>query len=144
MRTNAQVDIGAPQPYQLRGAQLRLDREREQAVIATAGPTSPVRSREECIDLRLRQEGDEASLEAFRGNGEHALDQLGLLRMAKGGIAKQGANRGEPGVAGADTISSVMFTLVEERTGERDRKRDVCSSELEPRGVHRSPAPSGR
>ena len=39
--------------------------------------------------------------------------------MAKGGVAKQGADRGKAGGAGADAIPAVVFAVIEERTDQR-------------------------
>ena len=68
MRAYAQVNVGRPQPDQLRRAESRLDREREQGVIASASPRGPVRSRKEGLDFRLCEEGDQTSFETFRGD----------------------------------------------------------------------------
>ena len=88
MRTDPQVDVGASDPNQLRHAESRLHREREQGVIASAGPRGPIRRGEERLDLRIREERDEASLEAFRRNRQDALDHRGVLRMAQCGVAE--------------------------------------------------------
>lgn len=42
-----------------------------------------------------------------------------MLRMPKGGVAIQRANRDKPGIAGTNTVAAVVFAMIKERTDER-------------------------
>src|SRR5439155_7819928 len=108
------MDISTPRPNEFGGTQSGLHGECEPRVIASSGPRAPVGSREQRLDLGLGEECHESSLEAFRRNRQHARDRGGVLRMAKGGKAKQRADRGQPRVARADAVSMVVFAVIEE------------------------------
>ena len=55
--------------------------------------------------------------------------------MAKRGVAKQGANRGEPSVAGAHTVSPLLLEMVQKSTDERR----IEVAEIQLRGRDASP-----
>ncbi len=56
---------------------------------------------EERVELWLGEERDQRAVVALGREREHSLDQRGLLGVAQRAVAKQGADRGEPQVAGA-------------------------------------------
>ena len=92
----------------------RLDGEAEQRRVAPPRPGRPIRRGQQGVDFRLGQESHESPLEAFRRNGENALDDGGMFGMPKGRIAEQGPDRGKPRVTGAHAVVSVVLQVVEE------------------------------
>ena len=58
--------------------------------------------------------GDDGGGEALVGDGEHALDEIGVLRVAKGGELEEGVDGAEPSVAGACRVPPLGFKMVEE------------------------------
>lgn len=119
MGAGAEVDIRAAEPDQLRDPQSALECEQEQGMVAPAGPGRAVGGREQSPDLRFAKEGDEVAFEPLGRDGEDTFDQRGVLGMAKGGIAEQRVDRGEPGVARAHAVAALTLEVVEERADER-------------------------
>ncbi|HLG07266.1 MAG TPA: hypothetical protein VI409_01195 [Gaiellaceae bacterium] len=83
-------------------------------MVAAADPGGLVGGGEQRVDLGLGEVGDQRAVEAFGRHREHALDDGGVLGVAQRGEAKQGVDRCEPGVAGADAVTALAFEVVEE------------------------------
>jgi hypothetical protein len=58
-------------------------------VITPTEPGALVRSRQQCLDFRLRQKMHQGPREALAGNREHALDLRGMSRCLEGRIPKE-------------------------------------------------------
>ena len=52
---------------------------------------------------------------AFGWDREHACDQRGVLGMTEAGEPVEGADRCQPGVAGADGVLPVVLEVLQER-----------------------------
>jgi hypothetical protein len=128
MRTGSEMDVGAIEPDQFGGPQARLDGDAEERCVAPPGPGRPVRRGQQGVDLRLGQVCDQSPFEAFWRDGQHPLDGGGMFGMAQGGIAEQGPDRGQPGVAGAYAVLSFVLQMVEE--GADQRRIEIVDVEL--------------
>ena len=74
---------------------------------------------QEGLDFVGGEERDDRLLKALAGDGQHALDDRRVGRLAQGGVAEQGADRDEPGVAGPDAVSPSVLEVVEECADQR-------------------------
>jgi hypothetical protein len=119
MSADCEMDIGTSKPDQFRCPQARLCGETEERVVSSPGPGRPIRGGQQCADFRLGQEGHEPSVEAFGRYSENALDEGGMIGMAKGSVSEQRADCGKPSVAGARAIFPLVFEVVEEGTYKR-------------------------
>jgi len=119
MCASCQMDIGTAKANQLRSSQARLGGETEERVVSPPGPGRPIRDSQQRADFRLGQEGHEPSVEALGRDGENALDEGGMIGMAKSGVSEQRADRGEPSVASARAIFPLVLQIVEEGADQR-------------------------
>lgn len=62
---------------------------------------------------------EQPAFEALRRNREDTRDRGRVLGMAKGGEAKQRADRGEPRIARANAVPVIVFAMIEERADQR-------------------------
>jgi hypothetical protein len=129
------MDVGAAEADELRDAQPGLDGEQEEGMVASARRGRPVRGREDGLDLLGAEERDEAALEALGGDGQHPLDERGMLGMAQRGVAEERADGSQARVAGAHGVAAVALEVVEE--GADERRVEV--REVEPRGRRARP-----
>ena len=83
-------------------------------MIAPSDPGAPVRRGQQRIDLLGLEEADVAAMVSLARDGQDALDQLGVLWMAKGGIAVERADGGQAGVAGAGAVVPLLLEMGEE------------------------------
>ena len=67
----------------------------------------------------LGEVGDQGLVIALGRDRQHPLDVGGVLGMAQHGVLEQGADRGQPGVAGPDAVAAVVFQVVQERADHR-------------------------
>jgi hypothetical protein len=88
-------------------------------MVPTADDRGSLRSGEEGIDFFVAQERDQRPVEAFRGNSKYPLDEGTLMRMAQGGEAEQGVDRGKPGVPGPGAVATFRLQIVEKRSDQR-------------------------
>jgi len=119
MCTGSEMHIGTANADQLGCSQARLGSETEQRVITSPGPGRLIGSGKQRADFGLGQEGHEPSVEALGRDGENALDDGGMIGMAKCGVSEQRADRGKPSVAGARAIFSLVLEVVEEGADQR-------------------------
>ena len=119
MGSGAQVHVVHRQGDQFRGPQAGLDRRGEQRVVAAAGPGGLVGSGEQRVGLRLAEVGDDRAVEPLGRDGQDPLDDRRVLGMAERGIAEQGVDGGQAGVAGADAVAPNRFQVVQERADQR-------------------------
>jgi hypothetical protein len=96
-----------------------LDGEDQQRVIAPPGPGGAVRRGQQRVDLRLGEVADQAAVAAFSRDGQYPLDEGGVVGVAQGGEAEEGAQGGQPGVAGGYRAAAVVFQMIEERPDQR-------------------------
>ena len=116
----ARLNVADVERCDLGGAQPGLDREHQQGVVASAGPGRAVRCGEQRIDLCFVEERDERSVGAFGWDREHALDVVGVLGVAQGGVSVERVDRRQPRVAGPGAVARVGLEVIEER-GDRGR-----------------------
>ena len=67
------------------------------------------------LDLGRGEERDDLLLEPFGRDRQDPLDHLGVLGVTQCGEGEQGADGGQPQVAGARAVVSVVFEVLEER-----------------------------
>jgi hypothetical protein len=87
-------------------------------VVAPTGPCGPVWRGEQRVHLGLGEVAEQAALEAFGRDREHAGDARGVLGVVKRGEAEQGADRCEPGVSRAGGVAALALEMVEELADE--------------------------
>jgi len=119
VRSCAEVNVAAGQAGQLGDPEPGLGGEGEHCVVAPPGPGGFVRGCEQGTDLRLGEPGDEGFFMLLGRDGQDAGDRLGVLGMAQGGVAEQGSDRGEAGVAGAGAVAPDVFEVVQEAADQR-------------------------
>src|SRR5271167_1245186 len=83
-------------------------------MIAPSDPGAPVRRGQQRIDLPGLEEADVAAMVSLAGDGQDALDQLGVLWMAKGSIAVERADGCQAGVAGAGAVVPLLLQMGEQ------------------------------
>ena len=98
-------------------------------MVAAADPGVAVGRGEQRVDLVVGEEGHELSVDAFGRDGQHPLDQRGVLGVAKRGVGEQRVDGGEPVVAGAHAVVAVNFEVVEE--GADDHGVEVLDASLD-------------
>jgi hypothetical protein len=72
------------------------------------------------LRLNWSEECDGAFLGAFAWDREHALGEGGVLGVAQRAVVKEGVDRGEPDVAGADGVAALLLEVLKKRA---DRRR---------------------
>src|SRR5947208_3284974 len=108
------MHIHTGQPDEFGGTEPGLNAQEEHRMVTLAGPGGAVWAGQEGLNLGTSQKADEGSVEALGRNSEHSLDELGVLGVAKRGVAEQRMDRGQPGVAGPHTVAPLMLQMVEE------------------------------
>jgi hypothetical protein len=73
-------------------------------VVAAPGPGRRVRRREHGVDLVAVEEADGRVIVAFGRDGKDAGDECRMLGNVQRRVAEQRVDRGQPGVAGGDTV----------------------------------------
>ena len=119
MGSDAQMNITGPQANEFRCAKSRLYCRRDQRVIASSNPRGSVRCREQSVNFCICQEAHEVTFESLGWNRKDSLDGFRMFRMTKSCVAKQRPNRRQPGVACADTIAVIVFTMIEKCADQR-------------------------
>ena len=119
MRARAEMHIAAAQTDQFGSTKPRLHGEGEQSRVAPPGPCHSISGGEKRSQFRFRQPGHQPPIKTLRRNGQNPFDGGGMFRMAQGGIAEQGPDRGQSGVAGAHAVLSLALQMVEEGTDQR-------------------------
>jgi len=108
----------------------RLGGQGEQRTVAAAFPAARVGCGEQHAGFGVDQERDRCAVEAFLRDGQHLLDELGVLGMAQRSVAEQRAQRGQPGVAAAGGVPAAVLEVVQER---RDRIGAQIARHRDPR-----------
>ena len=111
----AQGDVTAVQPGELGDPQTGLNSKQQQHLISPTLPSGPVRGGDEGVDLGRSQECQDPSVEPFRRNRQHPLDEHGVLRMAQRGIGEQRSDRCQANVSGPDAVVPASLEVGEER-----------------------------
>src|SRR5437660_1127027 len=83
------MHIRTGQPDEFGSTQPGLGGEEEQRMVTLAGPGGAVWAGQEGLNLGTSQKADERSVESLGRNSEHPLDELGVLGVAKRGVAEQ-------------------------------------------------------
>ena len=86
MCTRSKMDISTLQADQLRYPKTGLCGETEKRVVSPARPCQEIGSREKRAYFRFGQEGNECTVKPLGRNGENALYQGSVFRMAQGSI----------------------------------------------------------
>jgi hypothetical protein len=84
---SAEVDVTAVGPGELGESQSGLHGDRHQGVITPTLPPVPVRSGKQRGDFLRLEERHIGLVEALLRNGQHLLDQPGVLGVAKRGVS---------------------------------------------------------
>jgi hypothetical protein len=115
VRGGTQVQVLDAQVGQLADAQSGLDGQGEQGVVAPAEPCALVGGGQQRGGLVRGQVVDDGPVAAFGRDGQHARDHCGVLGGLQGGVAKQGPDRGQPGVAGGHAVAPRGLQMRQER-----------------------------
>src|SRR3954454_2881002 len=91
----------------------------EQDVVAAAEPRGSVRSGDQRFGLGWGEVVDNGPVPALRRDGQHLLDQRGMLWCVHGGVAEEGVDRGQAGVAGAAGVAAGGLQMLQESADER-------------------------
>ena len=118
----AELDVAAGEPGELGEPQAGLDGEREQGAVAPSGPGpgSGAASKASASAAVRKETG--ARSKRLCGMASTRGMSCGVLGVAQRGVAEQGADRGEPGVAGAGAVVAFGFEVVQERPDQRRRR----------------------
>ena len=84
-------------------------------MVPASDPSAAVGCGEQGVDLVRGQEGHLGTVVTLGGDGQHPLDELRVFGMTERGVAEQGVDRGESGVAGAGAVVPFVFEVVQER-----------------------------
>ena len=84
-------------------------------MIAPARPGAQIRSGEQGIDFRTREELDQGTCKTFAGNSEHPLDLRRVIWYLKRCIPKEGMKRGEPQIPAANAQAVMFLDVIEKR-----------------------------
>src|SRR5258708_2363177 len=84
-------------------------------MVAASESGEPVRGAEQGVDVGGGEKRDECLVEPFGWDGEHSLDEGGVVGVARRGELEQGVDRGEACVAGPHAVTAFGLQVVEER-----------------------------
>jgi hypothetical protein len=118
MGAGPEGDVFTPQGDELRYAQARLDRDKEQSAIAATDPGGGVRSGEEGGDLVIIEEFHESALEAFARDGEDLLAVKRPGGLREGHVSEECVDGSQAGVAAAGAVTAILLEVVEELSEE--------------------------
>ena len=118
MSASAEDDVLAGETGHLRYSEAGLRSQEKKGVIAPAKPGALIRSGEQSIDFRTREELDQGPGETLAGNGKHALNLCGVGRGLERCIAKEGVERREAQIPAANT-QAVLLKPVQKRHFQR-------------------------
>ena len=97
-------------------------------MVAAADPGVAVGRGQQRVDLVVGEERHELSVGAFGRDGQHPLDQRGVLGVAQRGVGEQRVDGGESVVAGAHAVVALAFEVIEE--GADQHRVEVLEREL--------------
>ena len=83
------VTSAPSEPAQLRDPQPGVNGQQEQGVVSPPESSGAVGRSKQRVDLGSGEVGDRASVSPFGGDGEHSLDEPGVLGMAEGGEGEE-------------------------------------------------------
>ena len=86
----------------------------QQSVVAAPPPGAEVGCGEQSLDLVPGQVAHVAPVDPFGGNGQHLLDQGGVLRRVEGGVTEQRVDRRQSRIAGGGAVAPAAFQVFEE------------------------------
>jgi hypothetical protein len=115
----AEADVPAGEGGELGGPQPGRDRELDPGVVAAAGAGGRVRGGEQGFGFGVGEESDDCLVAAFGGDRQDPGDVSGVLGVAQRGEGEQGADCGEPGVAGPYAVAPLVLDVVEESGDQR-------------------------
>lgn len=115
----AEVDVVSAQGDEFGDPEPGLDGDDEEGVVASTAPSGLVGGGEQNVDLVGVEERDQGPVPAFGRDGQDAGDGVGVLGMPERGVAEQGPDGGEAGVAGGDAHASVVFEVGEQGADRR-------------------------
>ena len=119
MRAAPQGDVSASQMREFGDAEPRLDGQQEQDAIASADPGGDVRRREDGLDFGSCQVRDRSSLVPLDRNGQDLAAAIEMRRLADGHVSTEGVDRGEPDIARARRVPTVLLDMIQKRTDKR-------------------------
>jgi hypothetical protein len=135
VRAGAQVNVSDDQAGELGGAQPGLAGQYQQCLVSPSGPGRQVGGGQQRGELVFGEVGDQRLVIPLGRDRQDPLDVGGVLGVAHRGVAEQGVDRGEPGVAGPDAVAALVFQVVQERAdrlrvqvGDVQPGRDLASA----------------
>jgi len=115
----AELDRRACEASELADAQARFEGEQQHGVVTPPDPGCTVWGGQQGRRFVLGDVGDGYLVGSLRRDGEHALDERGVLGMPVGGESEQRPDRGEPGVA---TLAPSRYQRIRQTTAKLWRK----------------------
>lgn len=88
-------------------------------MVPPSGPGGLVAGGEQRVDLGFGEVGDQRPVEAFGWDRQDPRNAGSVFGVCQGGELEQGVDRGEAGVAGADSVAALAFEVVEEGGDQR-------------------------
>ena len=114
VRSRAEFDVHLAQPCHLRQSHAGLHGDQQEEVIPAPDPVLLAGRRQHCFHLRVGQEVDQRPDVALSGDGQHALDERGILRCLHRCVVEERPDRGQTQVAAACAIFPAGFEMIEE------------------------------
>jgi hypothetical protein len=109
---DAEGHVRAGEAGHLRDPQAGLDREQQQRVVTSSGPSVAVTGGEQRIGFLFGEEGHQVAFDPFGRDGQHALDRCGVLGVAQRGVGEQRVDRCQPVVASSGAVAPVALEMV--------------------------------
>ena len=115
VRPVAEVGVGDGQAGQLADPQPGVDGGEQERVVTPPVPRAPVGCGGERLGFPAGQPGDGRLAGALGRDRQDLRDLLGVLGIVQRRVAEEGADRGQPRVAGRDAAAPFFFQVGEER-----------------------------
>lgn len=109
-----QFHVGTGEGGELADPQAGLDGDEKQGTVAPAHPGGAVGSGQQRVDLGSGEERDELAVGALVRDGQHPLDELGVLGVAQRCVGEQRVHGGQPRVAGLHAVVALDFEVLQE------------------------------
>jgi hypothetical protein len=117
--SGAQLGVGVAQAGQLGDPQAGIEGHVQQGVVAAAGPGVPVRGGQQGVCLGSAEVAQLVALGFLGRDGQDPGDEPGVLGVTQRRVAEEGADGGQPRVAGAHAVAPVLLQVIQEAGHER-------------------------
>jgi hypothetical protein len=86
---------------------------------AQSDPSAPVYRCQDSFDFIAGEEPDHLAAMSFLWDGQHSLDETGVLGQLQGSKAEKGADGRKPQIAGSRAASAFALQVVQKCTDQR-------------------------